>query len=232
MSTEWQRGPGGLLVPAAEAGAWQARRLAAGQQRAAALAGERRQALDEAARQLEAELDLAEGEMTHGTAVITPDGTVRSLDCTCSPCARARTEAHRQLLDNGKAAMAAEPAPDPAGEILAALREFDTWLLAGPRYPDELADPARAPAGLCKDCHLGLEARNGRCFWCQLAVTVRLENKGLESLARHGPDHVPCPCRACRRRQFRHAVMVTLLIWAACTLILLTATGAVHWRLG
>jgi hypothetical protein len=119
----------------------------------------------------------------------------------------------------------------PEQEIVAALREFDTWALAGPQFPPELQDTGTAPDGTCRECHLGLIVNKaaGLCFWCQLAVSTRNENRGLESLRRHGPDHTACGCRACRRHQFTRSLCLIVLIWAAAMLVILTVFGNLRW---
>lgn len=76
-----------------------------------------------------------------------------------------------------------EPAPDPEQEVLAALREYDSWVLAGPQFPPALT--GIRPAGMCTDCWLAPGAVDGRCFWCQLKVTVARENRSREPERKH-----------------------------------------------
>lgn len=178
-------------------------------------------------------------------------------DCTCAPpawkpgssywsahkpgCpmkARLRAVAGYEALKQEQPVSTTSPEPeppaDPEQEIVAALREFDTWSLAGPQFPPELRDTGTAPAGKCRECHLGLRVNHvaGLCFWCQLAAVTRNENRGLESRRKHGPDHTACGCRACRRRQVARALYLTVLVWAAAMLVILTVFGNLRWRLG
>jgi hypothetical protein len=242
--------PDGLIIPADVARVRQAARIAAGEKRAAALAAECRQALEAAARELEAELSLEPGTMDHGVAVITPGGSVRSLDCSCTPCARAREAAagtRRELNpgpDSTRVTWPPEPVPplecpgcgfrfagrmedfplacpeckagirslrdavpsgqsedpDPAAEIADALRAFDEWLARGPEYPAELA------------------------------LDVQAENQGLENLAAYGPDHAPCRCRPCARRDRLRGLYLVLAAWVVLVLAGLTAGGVITWQ--